>query len=80
MVEQELLRWWEAAHYSALKARCAEAGLLQLAAKQASSLLRYIGIIPADKAFYEAGLPAPPSLHCCTHLAAARLLEVLIPA
>lgn len=26
-----------------------------LAAKQATSLLRYIGPIPADKAFYEAG-------------------------
>lgn len=44
-------------HYCSLKQRCSEAGLHDLAAKQATSLLRYIGIIPADKAFYEAGPP-----------------------
>lgn len=42
-------------HYWTLKQRCTEAGLHGLAAKQATSLLRYIGIIPADTAFYEAG-------------------------
>ena len=52
---QELVNWWEAAHYTVLQQRCAEAGMQDLAAKQATSLLRYIGAIPADKAFYEAG-------------------------
>ncbi len=52
---QELVRWWEAVHYTALRRRCAEAGMHNLAAKQATSLLRYIGAVPADKAFYEAG-------------------------
>ena len=52
---QELVRWWEAVHYTVLRRRCAEAGLQDLAAKQTTSLLRYIGAIPADKAFYEAG-------------------------
>ncbi len=52
---QELVRWWEAVHYTVLRQRCAEAGMHNLAAKQASSLLRYIGAVPADKAFYEAG-------------------------
>ena len=52
---QELVTWWEAVHYTALQRRCAEAGMLELAAKQATSLLRYIGAIPADKAFFQAG-------------------------
>lgn len=65
-VAQELVSWWEAAHYSVLQRRCAEAGMHDLAAKQASSLLRYIGVIPADKAFYEAGDFACP-LWWCTH-------------
>lgn len=52
---QELVRWWEAVHYAVLHRRCAEAGMHNLAAKQATSLLRYIGALPADKAFYEAG-------------------------
>lgn len=52
---QELVRWWEAVHYTVLRRRCAEAGMHNLAAKQATSLLRYIGAVPADKAFYEAG-------------------------
>ena len=42
-------------HYTVLRRRCAEAGMHALAAKQATSLLRYIGLIPADKAFYDAG-------------------------
>ena len=46
----------EAAHLMLLKVRCAEAGLKELAAKQATSLLRYVGVVPADKAFYEAGV------------------------
>ena len=57
---QELVSWWEAAHYTVLQRRCAEAGMHDLAGKQAASLLRYIGAIPADKAFYEAGgVPHP---------------------
>lgn len=56
---QELVSWWEAAHYTVLQRRCAEAGMPDLAAKQATSLLRYIGAIPADKAFYEAGNSMP---------------------
>lgn len=52
---QELVRWWEAVHYTVLRRRCVEAGMHNLAAKQATSLLRYIGAVPADKAFYEAG-------------------------
>ncbi len=55
MTVQELVRWWEAVHYTVLQWRCAEAGMHNLAAKQATSLLRYIGAVPADKAFYEAG-------------------------
>ena len=43
-------------HYTVLRRRCAEAGMHELAAKQATSLLRYIGLIPADKAFYDAGI------------------------
>ena len=63
---QELVRWWEAVHYTVLRRRCAEAGMHDLAAMQATSLLRYIGAIPADKAFYEAG--AAFMLHsCCIH-------------
>ena len=48
-------RLWEACHYTVMRRRCQAAGLQQMAAKQATSLLRYIGDIPADKAFYEAG-------------------------
>ena len=66
---QEVLQWWEAAHYCTLKQRCTEAGLHELAAKQATSLLRYIGIIPADKAFYEAGTAfKPPQSPLCQPL------------
>ena len=52
---EEFTRLLEAAHYTKLMGECRGAGLHQLAAKQATSLLRYIGAIPADKAFYEAG-------------------------
>ena len=48
-------RLWEACHYTVMRRRCQAAGLQQMAAKQATCLLRYIGDIPADKAFYEAG-------------------------
>lgn len=55
LILQEVLQWWEAVHLWVLQQRCTEAGLHDLAAKQATSLLRYITLIPADKAFYEAG-------------------------
>lgn len=42
-------------HYLYMSSRCQAAGLMELAAKQATALLRYIGIIPADKAFFLAG-------------------------
>ena len=61
LFHQDLVSWWEAAHYTGLQRRCAEAGMHDLAAKQATSLLRYIGAIPADKAFYEAGSAIPHS-------------------
>jgi len=59
-VVQELVSWWEAVHYAVLRRRCAEAGMHDLAAKQATCLLRYIGAVPADKAFYEAGTNCVP--------------------
>ena len=52
---QVVRRLWEACHYTVMRRRCQAAGLQQMASKQATSLLRYIGDIPADKAFYEAG-------------------------
>ena len=45
---QELVRWWEAVHYTVMQRRCAAAGMHDLAAKQATSLLRYLGAIPAE--------------------------------
>ncbi|QDZ23436.1 intraflagellar transport protein [Chloropicon primus] len=54
-VKDEFSKLLEAAHYTKVMGECRQAGLHQLAAKQATSLLRYIGAIPADKAFYEAG-------------------------
>ena len=44
------------AHYTVMKERCREAGLLDLYSRQATALLRYIGFIPVDRAFYEAGI------------------------
>jgi intraflagellar transport protein 172 len=43
-------------HLSALKDTCRHLGLIQQTAKIATSLIRYSGDIPADKAFYEAGI------------------------
>eukprot|EP00698_Gefionella_okellyi_P025059 TRINITY_DN9055_c0_g1_i1.p1 TRINITY_DN9055_c0_g1~~TRINITY_DN9055_c0_g1_i1.p1 ORF type:complete len:1722 (-),score=456.28 TRINITY_DN9055_c0_g1_i1:33-5198(-) len=44
------------AHYSTLRDSCAASDLADLSAKQAVSLLRFVGDIPADAAFYQAGL------------------------
>lgn len=47
------------AHYYATRAACNEAGTLeQLVAKLSISLLRYSDVVPADKAYYEAGVAA----------------------
>lgn len=47
---------WEAVHFSMLHARCAGQGWLELAALQATSLLRAAGgLIPADRAYALAG-------------------------
>lgn len=45
-----------AAHYTALANASIKAGLKELAAMQLSSVLRYVGLVPADRAFYEAGM------------------------
>ncbi|KAK9829656.1 hypothetical protein WJX72_007146 [[Myrmecia] bisecta] len=47
---------WEACHYSALRRKSQAAGWHEMAAKQATAVLRHVGDVPADKAFYEAGL------------------------
>jgi len=44
------------AHFYALKIRCCEAELYPVEAKLATSLLRYVGTLPVDKTFYEAGM------------------------
>lgn len=44
-----------AAQYLSNAGRCAAVGLRALAAKQLTALLRFIGIVPADRAFHEAG-------------------------
>ena len=55
-VKDDFTGLFEAAHYSKMMTQCRKSGLAPLAAKAATSLLRYIGSIPADKAFYEAGI------------------------
>ena len=51
-----LMKLFLSAHYTVIKNRCREAGLLGLYATTAQSLLRFIGFIPVDRAFYEAGV------------------------
>lgn len=41
------LMW--ASHYIALANKCKAAGLNELAAKQLTAVLRYVGIVPADR-------------------------------
>ncbi|WIA40104.1 hypothetical protein OEZ86_013511 [Tetradesmus obliquus] len=48
------LMW--ASHYIALAHQARAGGLLELAAKQLTAALRYVGIVPADRAFFEAGM------------------------
>jgi intraflagellar transport protein 172 len=47
------------AHYSTLRSACRNIGALDtLAAKLSVAMLRHTDILPADKAYYEAGLDA----------------------
>lgn len=52
----EFQRLTEIIHLFALKNKCKHLGLQNLAAKIATSLLRYPQDVPADKLFYEAGI------------------------
>ena len=50
-------RYLYVAHFNAMRCACADNEQLDsISAKISISLLRYIDIIPADKAFYEAGM------------------------
>uniref|UniRef100_A0A7S3QV19 Intraflagellar transport protein 172 homolog n=1 Tax=Dunaliella tertiolecta TaxID=3047 RepID=A0A7S3QV19_DUNTE len=53
---EELRRYYLAAHYTALANAAKGAELKDVAAQQLTSALRYCGIVPADKAFFEAGI------------------------
>lgn len=52
---QELERLLMAAHYMALRDTCLENGLTELATRISLALLKYSGVVPADKLFYLAG-------------------------
>lgn len=49
-------RLLEVAHFTVLKTKTKLKGWHDMSAKQATALLRYVGDLPADKAFYEAGI------------------------
>ena len=51
---QDFRRLLEVAHFTALKTKTKLKGWHDMSAKQATALLRYVGDLPADKAFYEA--------------------------
>ncbi|GAX77698.1 hypothetical protein CEUSTIGMA_g5141.t1 [Chlamydomonas eustigma] len=53
---EEFRRLYLASHYICLANMSRQAGLKDLAAMQLVSVLRYVGIVPADRAFYEAGV------------------------
>eukprot|EP00955_Chlamydomonas_euryale_P116459 366417-Chlamydomonas_euryale.AAC.27 len=55
-VVAEFRKMYLAAHYTALANEATQAGLKDLAAMQKTATLRYAGIIPADRVFYEAGM------------------------
>jgi len=52
---KELERCLMAAHYMSLRDTCLENGLTELATRISLALLKYCGVIPADKLFYLAG-------------------------
>ena len=64
---QEFERLLLVAHYSATRAACMGVPQLkELVAKITVSMLRYTDILPADRAFYEAGSQAKVSpASCC---------------
>ena len=47
-----------ALHYAGMRARARQLGLKELAAQLSIALLRFIPIVPCDRAFYEAGVDA----------------------
>ncbi|KAI8469208.1 MAG: intraflagellar protein IFT172 [Monoraphidium minutum] len=51
----DFARLFWAAHLVSCARRAAGAGLAELAARQLTAALCYIGVLPADRAFYEAG-------------------------
>lgn len=53
---EEFRKLYLASHYIAQAGAARAAGLRELAAMQLTAVLRYVGIVPADRAFYEAGL------------------------
>mmetsp|Transcript_26109 Transcript_26109/g.57041 ORF Transcript_26109/g.57041 Transcript_26109/m.57041 type:complete len:1764 (+) Transcript_26109:195-5486(+) len=53
---EEFRRLYLAAHYISISNQARGAGHKELAAKALTSALRYTGIVPADRAFFEAGV------------------------
>ena len=57
------------AHYLATRAACGSLKQLEkILTKLSVSLLRYTATVPADKAFYEAGLHCRVRMHTCMHV------------
>ncbi|BDA43674.1 Intraflagellar transport protein 172 homolog [Coccomyxa sp. Obi] len=56
VAKQGLRDAWQAVHYSILHSRSVRQGWHGLAAKQATSLLRFCGLVPADWAYATAGM------------------------
>ena len=84
---EDFRRLAAAARLAAQASRCAAAGLAELAAKQRTALLRYVGIVPADKVSGGRGLSiggtwgTPGGLHWAgTDGAAAARHAALTPA
>ena len=46
---EDFRRLFWAAHYTACAAKASAAGLYELAARQLTAVLRYIGIVPQDR-------------------------------
>lgn len=53
--DSDIVKWYSVIHLTTEAERCQKRGLVDLAAKQYTSLLRFVREIPADKAFYNAG-------------------------
>jgi hypothetical protein len=60
---------WHAVHFSMLRAKCSHEGWHRMAAQQATALLRYAHLLPADAAYAAAGAiashAAPGRPACC---------------